>query len=127
MRFISQRIHGILDYSVAAALIGAPFLFDFAASSMPAAVISIASGIGLVVYSLLTGYSAGLRDLISWRAHLTLDAVAALALLVAPFAFGFGGIARVFYVGVALAVLVVVATSELEADDATATIADSVA
>lgn len=116
MRFISPRIHGILDYTVAGALIGVPLLLDFAASSAAAATLSISAGIGLTVYSLLTGYSAGVRNVISWRAHLTLDTVAAMALLVAPFILGFGGVARGFYVSVAVAVLVVVATTKLDTD-----------
>lgn len=116
MRFISLRVHGILDYAVAAALVGAPLLLDFAATSLAAAAISIASGIGLTIYSLLTGYSAGIRDLIPWRVHLMLDAGAATALLVAPFVFGFGGVPRGFFVTVAVAVLAVVATSKLESD-----------
>ncbi len=116
MRFISPRFHGFLDYAVAGALIGAPLLLDFAASSVPAAVISVVAGIGLILYSLLTDYSAGLRSLISWRTHLTLDAVAAAALLSAPFVLGFGGVARGFYVTVAIAVLAVVATSRTDTD-----------
>lgn len=121
MRFISARFHGFLDYAVAAALVGAPVLLDFAASSMAAAVISIAAGIGLVLYSLLTDYSAGVRNLIPWRVHLTLDAVAATALLAAPFVLGFGGLARGFYVTVAVAVLAVVATTQLDTDTSGAT------
>ncbi len=54
MRFISPRLHGVLDYAVAGALISVPLLLDFAASSLAAAVISVAAGIGLTVYSLLT-------------------------------------------------------------------------
>lgn len=114
MRFISARFHGFLDYAVAGALIGAPILLDFAAASVPAAAISIGAGLGLVAYSLLTDYSAGVRDLIPWRVHLTLDAVAAFALLAAPSLFGFGGIAQGFYVTVALPVLAVVVTTRLE-------------
>lgn len=116
MRFITPRVHGTLDYTVAATLIGVPLLMNFAASSVAAAGISIAAGIGLVVYSLLTDYSAGIRNLISWRAHLTLDAIAAVALLVAPFAIGFDGFARAFYATVAIAVLLVVATTRLDSD-----------
>jgi hypothetical protein len=82
------------------------------------AVLSIAGGIGLTVYSLLTNYSAGLRRLIPWRIHLMLDAVAAVVLLVAPFVLGFGGVARVFYVTVAISVLAVVAASQIDADTA---------
>jgi hypothetical protein len=118
MRFISPRIHGMLDYAVAAALIAVPLVLDFAASSVIAATLSVAAGLGLAVYSLLTDYSAGVRDLIPWRMHLTLDAVAAVALLAAPFVLGFGGIARGFYVTVAVAVLAVVATTQLETDTA---------
>lgn len=113
MRFISARFHGFLDYAVAGALIGVPLLFDFAASSAVAAAISIAAGAGLVVYSLLTDYSAGIRNLIPWRVHLGLDALAALTLLAAPFALGFSGFARGFYVTVAVSVLAVVATTQL--------------
>lgn len=116
MRFISPRFHGFLDYAVAAALIGAPFLLNFFAYSVAAAAISVAAGVGLVVYSLLTDYSAGIRNLIPWRTHLTLDAIAAVALLVAPFVLGFGGLARGFFVIVAIAVLVVVATTQVETD-----------
>jgi hypothetical protein len=116
MRFISARFHGFLDYAVAFALIAAPLLLDFAAISVAAAAISVAAGLGLVAYSLVTDYSAGVRDLIPWRVHLALDAVAATALLAAPFALGFSGIARGFFVVVALAVLVVVATTELHTE-----------
>jgi len=119
MRFISPRFHGFLDYSVAGALICVPVLLGFAAYSMPAAVISVAAGIGLVAYSLLTDYSAGIRNLISWRMHLTLDAIAAVALLAAPFLLEFGGFARGFYVTVGIAVLAVVATTQLETDGST--------
>ena len=116
MRFISPSFHGVLDYAVAGALISVPLVLQFAASSLAAAVISVAAGIGLTVYSLLTDYSAGIRKLIPWHTHLTLDAVAAAALLAAPFVLGFGGVARGFYVTVAIAVLAVVATTQLNTD-----------
>lgn len=116
VRFISPRFHGLLDYAVAGALIGAPFLLDFSASSVAAGGISVAAGVALVIYSLLTDYSAGIRNLIPWRVHLTLDAIAAAALLAAPYVLGFGGLARGFFVTVAIAVLVVVATTQVETD-----------
>ena len=114
MRFLSPRIHGFLDYAVAFLLIGAPLALDFAATTALGAAVSIAAGIGLVVYSLLTDYSAGLRALIPWRVHLILDAVAAVALLALPFVAGFGGAPRAFFVGVAVAVLAVVAVSQVD-------------
>ena len=68
--------------------------------------------INLLAYSLLTDYSIGARRLISMRAHLVLDAVAALALIAAPLALGFGGVPRAFYFTVGIAVLLVVAVSD---------------
>jgi hypothetical protein len=115
MKFISPRVHGILDYSVAGVLIGAPLVWGFSDLSVAAAIIAVGGGIGLFVYSLLTDYSAGLRALIPFRLHLTLDTIAAVALLTAPFLFGFGGAPRGFYLVIGTAVLAVVACTRLEA------------
>jgi hypothetical protein len=103
-----------LDYAVASVLIGAPFVLRFSDLSVAAAVIAVAAGIGLFVYSLLTNYSAGLRALIPFRVHLVLDASAAVALLTVPFLLGFAGTARVFYLVIGTAVLAVVACTRLE-------------
>lgn len=115
MKFISPRAHGFLDYSVAAVLSGAPLAWGFADVSVAAAVIAVAGGLGLFAYSLLTDYSAGLRAVIPFRLHLTLDAIAAVALLAAPFLFGFDGLPRWFYLVIGTAVLAVVACTQLEA------------
>lgn len=112
MRIISPGLHGFLDYAVAAVLIAFPLLLDFAGESIEATAISVTSGIGLVAYSLLTDYSAGLRSVVPWRAHLALDTIAAVALLAAPFVFGFGGVPRGFFVLIAVSVLIVVAASQ---------------
>jgi hypothetical protein len=114
MKFISPKVHGALDYAVASVLIGAPFVLRFSDLSVAAAVIAVAAGIGLFVYSLLTNYSAGLRALIPFRVHLVLDASAAVALLTVPFLLGFAGTARVFYLVIGTAVLAVVACTRLE-------------
>src|SRR5215813_12919518 len=98
MKFISPKLHGILDYSVAIVLIVAPVVLRFSDVSVAAAVISAVAGIGLVIYSLLTAYSGGVRALIPFRVHLVLDALAAVALLVVPFLLGFAGTPRAFYI-----------------------------
>jgi len=114
MKFISPKVHGILDYSVATVLIVGPLVLRFSEVSVAAAVIAVVAGIGLVVYSLLTAYSAGLRAVIPFRVHLVLDALAAVALLAVPFFFDFAGTARDFYLVIGAAVLVVVACTRLE-------------
>jgi hypothetical protein len=114
MKFISPKVHGVLDYLVASVLIGAPFVLRFSDVSLAAALIAVAAGSGLVVYSLLTAYSAGMRAVIPFRVHLVLDASAAVALLVVPFLFGFAGMPRAFYLVIGTAVLAVVACTRVQ-------------
>jgi hypothetical protein len=114
MKFITPKVHGALDYAVASVLIGAPLVLRFSDVSVAAAVISIAAGTGLFVYSLLTAYSAGMRAVIPFRVHLVLDASAAVALLVIPFLFGFAGTPREFYLMIGVAVLAVVACTRVQ-------------
>ena len=116
MKFISPKVHGALDYAVAIVLIGAPLILRFADASVAAAVISVCAGIGLVVYSLFTDYSAGLRSVIPFRVHLVFDASAAVAFLVSPFLFGFAGTVRAFYLVIGVAVLGVVACTRVQED-----------
>lgn len=118
MRLISPSLHGVLDYAGAALLVGAPIALDFEATMPAATVLSVAGGLTLLLYSLVTDYSAGARGLVPWRVHLALDTAAALVLLSAPFLLGFAGIARMFYLTFAVGVLVVVATTCLETDGA---------
>jgi hypothetical protein len=114
MKFISPTVHGALDYAVASVLIGTPLVLRFSDVSVAAAVISIAAGGGLFVYSMLTAYSAGVRAVIPFRVHLTLDASAAVTLLFVPFLFGFAGTPRVFYLLIGTAVIAVVACTRVE-------------
>ena len=114
MKFISPKLHAILDYAVAIVLIVAPVVLRFSDVSVAATVISAVAGIGLVIYSLLTAYSGGVRALIPFRVHLVLDALAAVALLVVPFLLGFAGTPRAFYIVIGAAVLAVVACTRVE-------------
>lgn len=114
IRFIPLNLHGILDYAVAATLIAAPFVLDFAMVSPFAHWFSIVAGAGLVAYSLLTDYSLSARAVISFRIHLALDFIAGAAFVVAPFAAGFDGAVRWFYLVVGAAVMAVVLTSKLD-------------
>ena len=116
IRFVNDKIHGILDYVVAIALVLVPFVLNFQAVSSVAHWFSIIAGIGLFVYSLITGYSLSARNLISFRLHLALDFIAAIAFLIVPFVFGFGGIPRTVFltVGAAIIVLVLVTNPDVE-------------
>ena len=110
-RLLNPTVHGLLDYAAAAGLIVLPFLLDLRAVVPLAHWLSVAAGVGLVAYSLATDYRFGALGLISFRAHLALDLLAAAAFVVAPFAFGWVGLVRGYYFVMAAGVLVVVALS----------------
>ena len=85
-RPIGSRLHGVLDYLTGAMLIGAsqlpPLRDRFAGRALGVA------GAGHVGYSLITDYELGLARVLSYRAHLGLDAVGAIALAAAPWLVG---------------------------------------
>jgi hypothetical protein len=82
MRFIPTRIHGVLDYLTAAALILLPRIFGF--SDNVTSLMTFA-GAGLVLLSLLTRYELGPIKLIPMKGHLGLDFVMGVLLFAAPF------------------------------------------
>jgi len=112
MRIISGRLHGTIDYATAVALIVAPFALGLPNASAFATWFSVASGVALFAYSLLTDYSLGVRSLIPFRVHLALDLSAGLAFLAVPLLIGFGGIARTYCFVMGLAVALVVALTD---------------
>lgn len=70
MRFISTRVHGVLDYATAAALIVVP-------RSLPLEndIDRLLAGAGLVTvaYSALTRYELGLARVLPMKLHLLID------------------------------------------------------
>lgn len=105
MSIIPSKFHGALDYAVAATLIAAPLLLGFEGV---AKYLALVGGIGLLVYSLITDYSLSVRNVLSFKAHLVLDFIAALALSAAPFIFGFSGLEKAFYLVIGISVIAVV-------------------
>lgn len=88
-RFIPTKVHGVLDYIVAIALILAPMIFRFSDVGGAAVAIPIILGVGLFAYSLFTNYEWGLIKVIGMPYHLIIDVVASLVLILSPFIFGF--------------------------------------
>ncbi len=88
MRFIPTKLHAPLDYIVGAALIAAPWIFQFSEHTA-ASVVPIVLGIGLIAYSLVTDYELGLWKVAPMAVHNLIDIVAGVALAVSPWLFGF--------------------------------------
>ena len=88
MRFISTRVHGILDYFSGLLLIIAPWTFDFA-NGGAAQWVPVLVGVTILVMSLLTDYEFSFVKKIPMPAHLTMDVLGGALLAVSPWLFGF--------------------------------------
>lgn len=91
MRFLSTKIHGVLDYVMGLVLVGAPWLFGFAAGG-PETWIPVVLGISVILYSLITDYELGVTKGISMSTHLWLDGISGLFLAASPWLFNFSEI-----------------------------------
>lgn len=88
MRFISTRVHGMMDYVLGLLLIVAPWIIGFAEGG-PETWVPVILGTGVIVYSLMTAYEVGIMPLLTMPAHLGLDAASGLLLLASPWIFQF--------------------------------------
>ena len=89
MRFIPTKLHAPLDYIVGAALIAAPWIFQFSEHTA-ATIVPVVLGIGLIAYSLITDYELGVWKVAPMAVHNLLDIAAGAVLAASPFIFGFG-------------------------------------
>ncbi len=88
MKIISPRIHGVLDYLASLILMGAPWLFGFAAGGAETW-IPVTLGTVFIGYSLFTNYPLSISRLIPMRAHLSMDIFGGIFLAASPWLFRF--------------------------------------
>ena len=113
MRFITQKIHSLIDYPVAFSLIGMPFVLDLGAANPLARWLSVATGLAAFLLTVLTNHQTGIIKVIPYAVHLLVDRVVGITFLMAPFVLGFEGIDAIYYW--ANGAVVVVATFILNA------------
>ena len=83
---ITPRLHGLLDYTTAAATAAAPRIFDFPAA---AAWVCYALGAGYTGLSLLTDYPLGAKRAVPFKGHGIAEGIIGAALPAVPWALGF--------------------------------------
>ncbi|WP_421978584.1 SPW repeat domain-containing protein [Roseivirga seohaensis] len=114
MRFVTKNMHAFLDYPVALALIGLPFILGLGNSNSFALLLSVATGIAAFILTLLTDHRLGVYRIVPYKWHLIVDALVGLVFITAPFLFSFSGIdANYFWINGA-AVLTVVSLHKPE-------------
>lgn len=88
MRFISTRVHGILDYLMGPLLIAAPWLFNFDNGGAETWV-PVILGIIILLQALMTNFELGVFKTISMSTHLRMDFILGLFLAASPWLFNF--------------------------------------
>ena len=114
MRFVTKRIHAFLDYPVAIALIGLPFLLGLGQSNALALQLSVATGIAAFILTLLTDHQLGVLRVIPYKIHLIVDFLVAVTFILAPFLLAFKGLDAYYYWLNGAAVLLVVSMHQPE-------------
>jgi len=87
MRFISPRMHGMLDYPVGILMLLAPVLWGV--HDAPRTILMVV-GIAILLMSTLTDYPMGIVRRIGFATHVGIDVFVGALLVVSPWIFGFG-------------------------------------
>lgn len=97
MKFVTKKMHAYLDYPVALALMGLPFVLGLGTSNPFALQLSVVTGIAALILTILTDHQFGLYRVIPYKVHLAVDAAVGLVFVTAPFLFSFEGIDALYY------------------------------
>lgn len=114
MKFVTKQIHAYLDYPVALALIGLPFLLGLDSSNPLALTLSVVTGVAALILTILTDHQLGLIRVISYRIHLIVDFLVGVVFILAPFVLAFKGLDAYYYWINGAAVLFVVSMHKAE-------------
>ena len=113
---ISPRLHGMLDYPLAATLIAAPLVLHF--HDETAKVVMLVLGGAAAILAVATAWSRGIVHVIPPVVHGIADIGATIALIIAPFVFGFSEhtLALVVYVVIGAGGLLATLLTRFESD-----------
>ena len=111
-RFVTKNIHAFLDYPVAIALVGAPFVLGLGESAPVAKWLSVGTGIAALTLTIFTNHRLGLIRVLPYWFHVLVDGMVGVTFVIAPLALDFKGVDAWFYWANAAAVLMVVILSK---------------
>jgi len=122
-RFVTKKIHAYLDYPVALMLIAAPLLLGLGESNPFALYLAVGAGVAALLLTILTDHELGVFRVLPYEFHIAVDAIVGVTFLIAPFAFGFGGLDAWFYWVNGAAVMTVVSLHKPTAEEGLSTAA----
>lgn len=114
LRFVTRNIHAYLDYPVAFALMGLPFLLGLGQSNPLALWLSVVTGVAAFVLTVLTDHHLGVWRVLPYKVHLAVDLLVGVTFLAAPSLLGFSGLDAIYYWLNGAAVVAVISLSAPE-------------
>ncbi|WP_350333440.1 SPW repeat domain-containing protein [Coralliovum pocilloporae] len=114
IRFVTKQIHAYLDYPVALALMGLPFILQLGSSNELALWLSVVTGFAALLLTILTDHHLGVIRVLPYSLHLAVDLAVGVVFALAPFILGFEGIDAIYYWANGIAVLCVVSLHKPE-------------
>lgn len=114
VRFVTRTVHAYLDYPVALALIGLPFVLGLGQSNPMALWLSVVTGVAAFSLTVLTDHHLGIWRVLPYKFHLAVDLLVGVVFMAAPSLFGFAGLDAVFYWLNGAAVVAVISLSAPE-------------
>lgn len=113
MKVINPKIHGMLDYGLAALFLILPVLLGF---SDKAATVAYVIGVLYIAGSMLTGYPLGVFKLLAFPAHGIAESLMAVFWIIFPWLFGFSAddAGRNFFIVAGVGLLAVVALTDYQ-------------
>ncbi len=88
MKFITTRVHGVIDYIMTVLLFAAPWIFGFNKGDFSTWT-CITLGFIMLFLSLTTAYELGYTRIIPMRTHLVVDFLTGALLAASPWIFSF--------------------------------------
>ncbi|MCF0055045.1 hypothetical protein [Dyadobacter sp. CY356] len=88
MRFLSTKIHAVIDYISALSLLALPWIAGFNDVATATWTV-IAVGFMILTMSLFTNYEGGIMAAVPMRIHLVIDVVTGITVACSPWFFGF--------------------------------------
>jgi hypothetical protein len=108
---LPTRLHARIDIGIAAIAIASPWLFGFSGSTLATAA-SVAAGLVVLAYSLLTDYELGISRSLQITVHLWCDGVVGLLLSISPWLLGFDQVAWIPHIVLGIALILLAFFSE---------------
>jgi hypothetical protein len=108
---LPTRLHARIDFGTALIAIVSPWLFGFHGSTLATAA-SVAAGVVVLAYSLLTDYELGIARSLQITLHLWCDGVVGLLLAISPWLLGFDQVAWVPHLVLGIALILLAFFSE---------------